>query len=264
MSKLLISLTDPAAGVPPDNCAPRATALAGLVGTLLLIGSFVINPGLPSDATLAEAVAFGRQHASTILLGGWMQGLGSVLSVLFAVGIVQLTGYGRGLAGWLTVLSGAGIVSVSLLESALYFTSLEAGLSGSDTVLATSRALLPAVQHLYLIVPALLLPVGWTLWRSRLLPRLFAVSALVIGAVLQVLGVVGLFWSAQPIVDDVLIVQGVWFVAASLALAWQVRPAIASVQAQSGLRPTSALRRSVVASNHGSSAGSSSASDRTA
>jgi hypothetical protein len=240
MNKLLISLantadtwpggdlaTPPVADQvtrsPAHNPSRLATALVGLAGTLLLISSFAINPSPPPGATLAEIVDFGRQHSGTILLGVWMQGLGSVLSVLFAVGLVQLTGRGHGLAGWLTVLSGAGIIALSLMESAMYFADLDVGLSGSDTGLATTIVLGHAIQHLYLVVPALLLPVGWLVLRSRLLPTLMAYAALTIGVVLQVLGLAGLLWPVQSIVDGVLIVQGLWFVAASLLLAWQSR-----------------------------------------
>ncbi|MBV9322479.1 MAG: DUF4386 family protein [Chloroflexi bacterium] len=217
-----------------DRSSSLYTALAGLAGTILLIGSFVINPGPPAGAGLDEVVEFGRQHATSIMLGGWMQGMGSVLSVLFAVGLVQLARRASTLASWLTVLSGMAIVSATLIETASYFASLDAGLGDNQTVLATALTLLKAVQHLYLIVPAILLPVGWTVLRTRLLPAVAGYTGLAVGAALQVLGVAGLFWPVQPIVDDVLIVQGVWFVAASLMLGWQ---ALASGSPQSSSRP---------------------------
>jgi hypothetical protein len=39
-----------------------------------------------------------------------------------------------------------------------------------------------------------------------------------LGATLQVLGLVGLFNVLQPVIDFVLIVQALWFVAAAIAL----------------------------------------------
>ena len=52
----------------------------------------------------------------------------------------------------------------------------------------------------------------------QILPLAFAYLALAIGATLQIFGLVGLFGVLQPIIDDVLIVQALWFVAAGVAL----------------------------------------------
>jgi hypothetical protein len=81
-----------------------------------------------------------------------------------------------------------------------------------------SNALIKAVQHVFLIAPALLLPLGTVLLGSRVLPRIFVYLALAIGVTLQIFGLVGLFGLLQPIIDDLLIVQALWFVAAGVAL----------------------------------------------
>ena len=83
---------------------------------------------------------------------------------------------------------------------------------------AVSNALIKAVQHVFLIAPALLLPLGVVLLGSRVLPRAFAYLALAIGTTLQIFGLVGLLGVLQPVIDDVLIVQALWFVAAGFAL----------------------------------------------
>jgi hypothetical protein len=54
------------------------------------------------------------------------------------------------------------------------------------------------------------------------LPHGFAYLALALGAILQGLGLVGLFGALQPVIDVLLVVQGVWFLAAALTLL--VRP----------------------------------------
>jgi hypothetical protein len=74
------------------------------------------------------------------------------------------------------------------------------------------------VQHVFLIAPALTLPLGAVLLGAQILPRAFAYVALAIGATLQIFGLVGLFGVLQPIIDDVLIVQAPWFVAAGVVL----------------------------------------------
>ena len=89
---------------------------------------------------------------------------------------------------------------------------------GNDVVGATSAALIKAVQHLFLIAPALLLPLGAVLLSTRVLPRVFAYLALALGATLQVLGLLGLFSILQPVIDALLMVQALWFVTAALVL----------------------------------------------
>ncbi|MGH2470326.1 MAG: hypothetical protein ACRDGF_09640, partial [Chloroflexota bacterium] len=195
----------------PDRSFRFLTAVAGAVGVSILIASFIMNPGPPPGADLAFTLGFARQHATTIALAGWMQGMGSVLNVLFALGLMQIAGAGRKLSGWLTLLSGAGILATSLAECGLYFAAVAAGKAGDTSTLLTALTLIKGLQHVYLIVPALLLPVGWTVFRSRILPPVFGCMALAIGAALQVLGIAGVLDALQPVVDTVLIVQGVWF-----------------------------------------------------
>src|SRR5581483_4183732 len=109
-----------------DKSFRLLTALAGVIG-VILVASFRINPGPPAGASLTTILDYGRQHATSIALGGWMQGMGSVFNILFAVGLMELTGCTRKLSGWVTLLSGAGILATSLAESGLYFAALEAG-----------------------------------------------------------------------------------------------------------------------------------------
>jgi hypothetical protein len=66
-------------------------------------------------------------------------------------------------------------------------------------------------------------------WTSSSFEYAFAYLALALGAILQALGLVGLFGVLQPVIDVLLIVQGLWFLAAAVTLL--VRPMPASAQA---------------------------------
>jgi hypothetical protein len=158
------------------------------------------------------------QHHTTIVLGGWLQGIGSLLTVLFALALVHLAGATHRFAGWATLLAGAAILLVSLVEVTFYLAAAEAAVDGDVPTGTIANALIKAVQHVFLIAPALLLPVGAVLLRSRVLPRGFAYLALALGGALQVLGLVGLFGAMQSVVDLLLIVQGGWFLAAAATL----------------------------------------------
>jgi hypothetical protein len=210
------------------------TALCGVLGTLTLIGSFRLNPGPPPDATVAQAADFATRHHTAIVLGGWLQGIGSLLTVLFALALVHLAGATHRFAGWVTLLAGATILLVSLVEVTFYLAAAQAAVTGDAATGAMSRALIQAVQHVFLIAPALLLPLGAVLRGARVLPRAFAYLALTLGAILQALGLLGLFGVLQPVVDVLLLVQGVWFLAAAVTLL--VRPLPAAAPART-LRP---------------------------
>ena len=201
--------------------SPRLRIVAGLCGifgAIALVSSFVMNPAPPAEFTVSQLRDFAVQHHNGIVFGAWLQGMGSLLLVLFAIALVHLAGATHQFAGWVTLLAGATILMVSLVEITFYLGAVQAAEAGDLTSGAVSNALIKAVQHVFLIAPALLLPLGAVLLGAQILPRVFAYVALAIGATLQIFGLVGLFGVLQPIIDDVLIVQALWFVAAGVVL----------------------------------------------
>jgi hypothetical protein len=197
--------------------SPRVRIVAGLCGifgAVALVSSFVMNPAPPAEFTVSQLRDFAVQHHNGIVFGAWLQGMGSLLLVLFAIALVHLAGATHQFAGWVTLLAGATILMVSLVEITFYLGAVQAAEAGDLTSGTVSNALIKAVQHVFLIAPALLLPLGAVLLDAQILPRVFAYVALAIGATLQIFGLVGLFGVLQPIIDDVLIVQALWFVAA--------------------------------------------------
>lgn len=82
------------------------SAVACIVGVIMLIVSFSINPRPPSDTTSAQLIAFGNQNYTSILWGAWLQAVGPLLTVLFAFALVCLAGATTRLAGWMTLLGG--------------------------------------------------------------------------------------------------------------------------------------------------------------
>ena len=215
-------MSHPTPGAAPDRAPTILTALCGILGTVTLIGSFLLDPGPPPGSSVAQLIAFANQHHTAIILGSWLQGIGSLLTVVFALALVHLAGATHRFAGWVTLLAGASILGVSLVEITFYLAGAEAAVTDDVAIGAASSALITGVQHVFLIAPALLLPLGTVLLGSGVLPRAFAFLALGLGVILQALGLVGLFGALQPVVDAVLIVQGIWFLAAAVTLL--VRP----------------------------------------
>jgi hypothetical protein len=92
------------------------SGLSGIIGVIMLIPSFLINPGPPANATVAQLIAFGNQYHTSILIGAWLQAVSPFLLILFALAIVQLAGATTRLAGWMTMVGGSILVMTSLIE----------------------------------------------------------------------------------------------------------------------------------------------------
>src|SRR5579884_455267 len=164
------------------NLFRTLTALSGIVGVIMLIISFNINPGPPDNATSAQLIAFGNQYFASILWGSWLQAVGPLLIVLFAFAIVCLAGATTRFAGWMTLFGGAMLMTVSLVEIVFYMSTLNpTPLNNNPAAMALiSLALIHSVQHLYFIVgaPALFIPLGVVILGSRVLPHVFGYLAI--------------------------------------------------------------------------------------
>jgi hypothetical protein len=194
------------------------TASCGIAGVIMLIISFSINPGPPSNATSAQLTAFGNQYYTSILWGSWLQAVGPLLTIVFAFAIVCLAGATTRLAGWMTMFGGAILMMVSLMEITFYISALY---SNPATMGLISEDLIHAVQHLYFIVaaPALFLPLGAVILGSDVLPRVFGYLAVGLGAAFAILGIVSLYSLTLPaLVTAFAGLQTLWWLAAAITL----------------------------------------------
>ena len=194
------------------------SGLSGITGVILLGVSFATAVGPPSDATRAELVKFGQQHYTAVLWGAWLQAVGPVFIVLFALALVHLAGATLRLAGWMTLFGATVLMTVSLIEITYYISAL---FPDPELMTSISLRVIYAVQHLYFIVaaPALFLPLGVVLVNSRILPRLFGYLALLLGAAFAAMGVAFLRTLMLPAkVTASAGVQALWWLAAAITL----------------------------------------------
>lgn len=210
------------------------SAISAIVGVIMLVMSFNINPGPPLNATNAQLAAFARQYFTSILWGAWLQAVGPLLIVLFAFAIVCLAGATTRLAGWMTFFGGVILMIVSLTEIVFYFGVLYSNPPITGYIVYN---LIHAVQHLYFIVaaPALFIPLGIVIVGSRVLPRIFGYLAIALGAAFAIVGVVFLYDLILPLaVQASASVQVLWWLAAAIMLIVQARkkPEFVSVKAQ--------------------------------
>jgi len=209
----------------PSRARRLATALCGVLGVAMLTAHFLIPSGIPRDsAATAEIVGFVRRHHHSVLLSAWLQVAGATLYVLFVLVLVDAAHAGRRLAGRIALLSGTVLVAWSLLDSALIIAAVEAATHGHPGTLRVTFDLIggpgnDAVGRSFLIAPAILIPVGVVLLKSRLLPSFWGGGALAFGVANQVLGSLVLFSRAAfvHVVPVLLALENLWFVAIAIA-----------------------------------------------
>ena len=156
------------------------SGISGILGVVMLVVSFSINPGLPGDAPVPALIQFAQQHHAGELWGAWLQAVGPVFIVLFAFALVHLAGATQRLAGWMTIFGATTLMTVNLIEITFYISGMFAI---PDLMPAISIKLVYAVQHLYFMVaaPALFLPLGVVLLGSQVLPKVLGYFALILG-----------------------------------------------------------------------------------
>jgi hypothetical protein len=193
----------------------KLSALCGVVGVVLLVTSFIINPGPGPNPTAHELAVFGTSHHATILLGGWLQAVSPFLIMAFALGSIRLVGASNSFPGQLTQIGFIVLIVVSLLEVVFY---LGAANGEPSTAGIVSLQLIHGTQHLFSIAaaPAVFLPFAVVILRTRALPRAFGYTAFVLGVLFAVLGPIALFRPIQYLVDDLAFAQGIWWLIAAL------------------------------------------------
>ncbi|PWT72584.1 MAG: hypothetical protein C5B59_15505 [Bacteroidetes bacterium] len=199
------------------------SACCGILGTVALTlyfsAPFWLLPLPAANASAEDLVNFGRQYRNLILFDVWLQQVGSILTVLFALALVHLAGTSRSYSGRLVLLVGAVILSLSLAEGTFIMAAVQAGDNGHNEAVVTSVDMGSVFIHIFLLAPSLFLVLGFALMRSSVLPAIFRRSAIVLGILFQVLGVAGLFSStALVLVIFVLMAQNAWTLLASISL----------------------------------------------
>jgi hypothetical protein len=176
-------------------------------------------PQLPADATTAQVVGEATQYHLLWLLGAWIQATGSLLSVLFLLGLVHLAGATTRFAGVLALLGSAVLLAVVLIEGVFTIDLAQAAANGHQVTALSSYDLMTVFVHIYPIVPAplIFLALGTILLTTPVLPRLFGYLALALGGAYLVVGLVSLV--ALPLLALVVLsLQAFWIAGAAIAL----------------------------------------------
>ena len=207
----------------------RLAATCGLIGAVLLVAYFGAPAvlGWPfAGAPAASIAAYATSHESLFYLGAWLQGTGTLLSVVFFLSLVRDAGAVGRVAGLVVVVASAALLALVLVEGAVMVAVPIAAAGGDMATVATTFALSNGVfVRVFPIAPssAAYLALGAVLWSSDVLPRGFAYGALAIGAAFELGGIVTIFVGGAAIALAALAaVQVLWIV---LAAVWLWRQA---------------------------------------
>ena len=203
-------------------------AVSGILGTVALSiyfsAPFWFLPLPPANATVGQVASFGKSYHGLILFDAWLQQIGTLLSVVFAMALVHLAKRSNSFSGKLVLVSSTVILVLSLSEGTFILGAVQAGLNGHYESSLTCVDLAGVFIHIFLLAPSLFLVLGYALLKSDILPIPFAKIAIVLGVLFQVLGMIGLFNNAAlMIVIFVLLAQNIWTICASVSLLFNRR-----------------------------------------
>jgi hypothetical protein len=230
-----------------DRATRALAAICGITGVLMLTAHFLIPGNVPPDsASLARIAAFAREHRDVLLISAWLQVTGAILYVVFILAVVHLAGAGQRFAGRIVALAAAILVGLTLLDSAMIISAVQSAAHGQNETLRISFDLIggpgnDAVGRSFLIAPAILLPLGFVILQTRLLPRSYGWIAIAFGTASQGLGLLGLFSNVAfaDVNPAVLALENLWLIAVAVTLIANRRaPRPQAVMTQRRLKPT--------------------------
>jgi hypothetical protein len=205
----------------------RASAIfaagSGIIGAAVLGVYFSQPVALPAANASVDVVnQFALHNQRALMLGGWIQAVGTLFAVVFFVGLVVIGEAAGTLAGMMTIISSAAIWIVGLVEVAGLFTVSESAQNGHPAAASVAYDITNVFVHVIPIGPAgvVFLSLAALVLGSRALPAVFGYAALAIGLAFEAAGFFGLASreTAQAFVTPILIAQEIWLIAAAIVV----------------------------------------------
>jgi hypothetical protein len=219
----------------PDNntswkVSDLLTALSGICGQLalgvyysgILVPRQLITGNLPTSQLL-ELI---DRNQTAIFWDAYLQGIGTLLSVIYFIRLVYLSRSGSKFSGWLVFIISSVILSLSLVDVTFTVATVTAALAGHTDTMRIAIDLITgsteAFDYTFLFVPApfLIISLAIVLLKSKLLPRIFGYIALGTGIAFVIIGVCSLFntlnGSLGIAFEIVQLFQVVWVIASAV------------------------------------------------
>lgn len=205
----------------------RLAAVSGVAGPVALLVYFTAPAaaGWPYSGAAPDAlVTYARSHESLFYAGAWLQTMGTLLSLILFLALVQLAGAAARLSGLVVIAASSALFGLVLVEGALLVAVPIAAASGDAGTVATTFALSNgAFLRVFPVVSAACYAgLGATIRDARVLSRRFGSAAWTLAAAFALAGAVAVVSPIGLIITVVLsAAQALWIVAAAVAL-WRV------------------------------------------
>jgi hypothetical protein len=195
----------------------KAEAIWVLVGVPLIIAGFAVNPGPSTSDTTPQLVAYGLKHQTALTVGGWLQITGTVLTVIFAISIVVFARQASTLQGVLVFFGSIILVAINLSE----LTAYKVLSTGHSSTVRAAVDIISGVQLGYSIVaaPVIFGALGYLVLETQILPKAFGYSALGLGLIFWVCGLITVVTSIQGFINVLSAVQALWWLSAGVFIA---------------------------------------------
>ena len=197
-----------------------ACGIAGFVALAIYFAAPAFTGWPYAGAAPADLARYANGHTALFYAGAWLQVTGALLSVLFFLAVVRMADAQSSFAGIATVVGGALLLATVVVEAAFLVTVPIAAAAGDLATVATAFQMSNGVfARIFPLAPAPLLLGGMSavLWRSRVLHRPFAWSALALAALFELAGIAAIFGTAGLIFAIVMsVLQAIWILAAAI------------------------------------------------
>jgi hypothetical protein len=195
----------------------KAEAIWVFLGIPLIIAGFAVNPGPSTSDTTTQLVAYGLNHQTALTVGGWLQVTGTVLTVIFAISLVVFARQASTLQGILVILGSAILVAINLSE----LTAYKVLATGHFSTARAAVDIISGVQLGYSIVaaPVIFGALGYLVLETQILPRIFGYSAIALGLVFWICGLITVVTSIQGFINVLSGIQAVWWLSAGVFIA---------------------------------------------
>jgi len=205
-------------------------ASAGIIGQCFLSIYFSgilvpreLNIEKGSVAQLSDLV---MKHQSAILLDAWLMATGSILTVIFYVGLVYASGAIMRFSGLMTIIASAIVLAVALMDVTFMVEAINAAILGhTDTTKVTFDFVGgsgEAFDYTFVFGPApmLITSIGFVLLRCDIIPRFFGYAAIAVGVMFFIAGLLSIFYPRAnmltPVFEIVQMSRGIWVLTSAI------------------------------------------------
>jgi hypothetical protein len=188
-------------------------AISGIIGECFLSIYFsgILVPknlmtALTSVTQLSDLVT---KHQSAILLDAWLMGIGSLLSVIFYVGIVHVSGAITRFSGLLTIIASTVVLAIALVDVTFMVEAANAAILGhADTTKVAFDFIAgrgEAFDYTFIFGPApmLITSIGIVLLSTDIIPRFFGYAAIAVGVMFFIAGLLSILYPRASAITSV-------------------------------------------------------------